>query len=108
LSEAGFEASVTPDGDGFTLVQDHCAIYDVAREHPEVCAYEAATFSQVLGGDVRLSRRETLAGGSPACVCCVSPVRASGRATRTTDDQFDDTTRVSGTPTLVSGRGEQP
>jgi predicted ArsR family transcriptional regulator len=73
LSDAGFAASVTPEGDGFTLTQDHCAIYDVAKDHPEVCAYEAATFSKVLGRDVTLSRRETLAGGSAACVCSVSP-----------------------------------
>jgi predicted ArsR family transcriptional regulator len=73
LSEAGYEASVAPDGEGFTLVQDHCAIYDVARDHPEMCAYEAATFSKVLGRDVSLSRRQTLAGGGDACVCCVTP-----------------------------------
>ena len=73
LSAAGYEASVTPDGEGFTLTQDHCAIYDVAKDHPELCAYEAATFSKVLGRDVTLSRRETLAGGGTACVCCVTP-----------------------------------
>jgi predicted ArsR family transcriptional regulator len=72
LSDAGYEASVTPDGEGFTLTQEHCAIYDVAKDHPEMCAYEAATFSKVLGGDVRLSRRQTLAGGGDACVCCVT------------------------------------
>lgn len=81
LSDAGFAASVTPDADGFTLTQDHCAIYDVAKDHPEVCAYEAATFSKVLGRDVTLSRRETLAGGSSACVCSVAPrPHASPRA----------------------------
>jgi predicted ArsR family transcriptional regulator len=73
LSASGFDATVTPDGRGFALTQQHCAIEDVAREHPEVCAYEAATFSQVLGRDVTLSRRETLATGSTACVCCVTP-----------------------------------
>jgi predicted ArsR family transcriptional regulator len=72
LSDAGFEASVTPRGDGFTLTQEHCAIYDVAKDHPEICAYEAATFSKVLGRDVTLSRRQTMAGGSPACVCSVA------------------------------------
>lgn len=104
LSHAGFDASVTPDGDGFTLVQDHCAIYDVAREHPEVCAYEAATFSQVLGRDVRLSRRETLATGSNACVCCVAPVRS--RTERVADTEDLPTSRDHGTPTSASGRGE--
>lgn len=102
LSEAGFQASVTPDGEGFTLVQDHCAIYDVAREHPEVCAYEAATFSQVLGRDVKLSRRETMAGGSKACVCCVAPV--DGGRSAADDTQ---TSREHGTPTSAPGRGEQ-
>jgi predicted ArsR family transcriptional regulator len=55
------------------LVQRHCAIEDVAREHPEICAHEAAAFARVLGGDVRLSRRQTIAGGATACVCTVTP-----------------------------------
>jgi predicted ArsR family transcriptional regulator len=82
LSDAGYEASVRPDGEGFTLHQHHCAIEDVAREHPELCAYEAASFSKVLGRDVTVSRRETLASGSRACVCCVQP-RANGGRTPT-------------------------
>jgi len=92
LSEAGFAASVTADTGGFTLTQDHCAIYDVAKDHPEVCAYEAATFSKVLGRDVTLTRRETLAGGSTACVCSVAPrqdgntaMNDAGHTVRTSD-----------------------
>lgn len=77
LSEAGFSAAVEADGTGFTLTQQHCAIETVAREHPELCAYEAATFAKVLGSDVRLRRRTTLAGGAPACVCCVTPQDAT-------------------------------
>lgn len=73
LSEAGFSAAVDADGAGFTLTQQHCAIETVAREHPELCAYEAATFAAVLGSDVQLKRRTTMAGGAPACVCCVTP-----------------------------------
>lgn len=73
LSDAGFDASVRPDGDGYTLQQDHCTIYEVAKEHPELCTYEAAAFSRVLGTDVTLSRRQTLAGGHDACVCSVTP-----------------------------------
>jgi predicted ArsR family transcriptional regulator len=94
LSAAGFEASVSEDGESFTLVQDHCAIYDVAKDHPEVCAYEAATFSKVLGGDVQLSRRQTLAGGSAACVCTVRP-RSAG-ATPGTDEPDGDEAATSG------------
>lgn len=77
LSDAGFAASIEPTDDGFKLVQNHCAIADVAKEHPELCAYEAAAFSKVLGRDVSLSRRETLATGAAACVCTVAATSAS-------------------------------
>ncbi len=73
LSRAGFDASVERDGPVFTLIQGNCAIEDVAREHPEVCAYEAASFSKVLGRDVSISRRTTMASGAPQCVCTVAP-----------------------------------
>ncbi|MEX1177500.1 MAG: ArsR family transcriptional regulator [Nitriliruptor sp.] len=73
LSAAGFSASIDEDGAGFTLTQDHCAIESIARDHPEVCAFEAATFSAVLGSDVQLRRRSTLTRGDAACVCCVTP-----------------------------------
>jgi predicted ArsR family transcriptional regulator len=82
LSAAGFAASIDADGAGFTLTQDHCAIEDVARDHPEVCAFEAATFSAVLGSDVQLRRRSTLTRGDSACVCCVT----AKVATATDDD----------------------
>jgi predicted ArsR family transcriptional regulator len=78
LSAAGFSASITTDGGSFTLTQDHCAIETIARDHPEVCAFEAATFAKVLGSDVQLRRRTTVAGGADACVCCVTP-RAGDR-----------------------------
>ncbi len=74
LSEDGFAAQVSPitTPDGATVLelrQAHCAIAEVAEEHPEVCAYEAALFQQVLGADV--SRKSTIAGGASACVCHV-------------------------------------
>lgn len=92
LSQAGYEAAVEPDGRGFTLTQHNCAIFDIAKDHPEMCAYEAATFSKVLGGDVRLSRRETLAGGGTACVCCVTPREgpAETEPTRATPSRVTD------------------
>lgn len=71
LSEAGFEARVTETEDGYELTQTHCAVYDMAKEHPEMCAHEAAMFRRVLG-DVQVSRRETIAKGSQACVCTVT------------------------------------
>jgi predicted ArsR family transcriptional regulator len=109
LSAAGYEASVSPDGAGFTLKQHHCAIEDVAREHPELCAYEAAGFSKVLGRDVQVSRRQTLADGSAACVCCVQPRgdqpargteqrRTTGDAPPTRGDAGPTTTTSSSAP----------
>ncbi len=70
---AGYEATVDETEDGYELTQTHCAIYEVAREHPEMCAYEAAVFRDVLGDDLHISRRETLAKGDEACVCTVRP-----------------------------------
>ncbi|MCC5948136.1 MAG: ArsR family transcriptional regulator [Nitriliruptoraceae bacterium] len=77
LTDAGFDASVDVEGDGFTLTQDHCTIAQVARDHPEVCTYEAAAFAEVLGHDVTLRRRATLAGGAATCVCQVRPRSAT-------------------------------
>ncbi len=74
LSAVGFDAEVRANDGTFTLVQGHCAIEDVAREHPEVCAYEAASFASVLGRDVAVSRRHTLAAGDASCVCTVRPI----------------------------------
>ncbi len=73
LSDAGFDASVDQAGDRFVLRQDHCSIYDVARDHPEMCAWEAASFKKVLGKDVKVSRQQTRTNGATACVCCISP-----------------------------------
>ena len=77
LADDGFAASAqavtAPDGATvLELRQDHCAIKAVAEEHPELCAYEASTFSKLLGG-AKLSRRQTIAGGDSACVCQITP-----------------------------------
>lgn len=72
LQDAGYDADVRETPEGFQLTQTHCAIFDVAKQHPEMCAHEAAMFRRVLGDDVRISRRETLANGDRACVCTVT------------------------------------
>jgi predicted ArsR family transcriptional regulator len=76
LSEEGFASSAevvtTPEGATvLELRQGHCAIKAVAEEHPELCAYEASTFKNLLGA--KLSRRQTIAGGADACVCHITP-----------------------------------
>lgn len=75
LSEDGFLAEVTevevPEGATvLQLSQGHCAISDVAAAHPEICAYEAALFQNLLG--TKLSRRQTIAGGARECLCSIS------------------------------------
>ena len=74
LSEDGFLAEVDTDGDGYRLTQKHCAIKDAAAAHPQLCAFEAALFRELL--DARVTRRQTIAGGSKACVCHVHAPRS--------------------------------
>lgn len=81
LSNAGFASDVEGQAGSFRLVQRHCTIEEVAREHPEICAYEAAAFARVLGPDVQLSRRETIASGASSCVCNVAPRTSSTGST---------------------------
>ena len=74
LSDDGFAARVETGDNGrsLKLLQSHCAIEDIAKEHPEICAHEAALFKRVLGSGehaVKVSRRDTIAAGSSACVC---------------------------------------
>lgn len=71
LSDDGFLAGVERDDDGFALTQTHCAIKDAAAAHPQLCAFEAALFREVLGA--RVTRRQTIASGASACVCHVQP-----------------------------------
>lgn len=71
LSAQGYRAEVTTDGDALLLRQTHCTIESVAREQPLLCTTEAAAFGRVLGDEVRVTRRETLARGDDACVCHV-------------------------------------
>lgn len=67
LTEDGFPSRLE-SGDGtLTLRQQHCAVRDVAAENPELCAFEAAMFRDLLGVEVR--RRETIAAGDDACRC---------------------------------------
>ena len=71
LNDDGFIAEVEADADGYALTQKHCAIKDAAAAHPQLCAFEAALFRDVL--DARVTRRETIAGGAGACVCHIRP-----------------------------------
>ena len=72
LSADGYAGTLAPATapDGKTvlaLVQGHCSVEDVAREHPEICAYEAQWFKQLLG--TTLTRKQTIARGADVCIC---------------------------------------
>lgn len=69
LSDDGFPSRVETDAasGGLTLRQQHCAVRDVATKNPELCAFEAAMFRDLLG--VEVTRRETIAAGDDACRC---------------------------------------
>lgn len=67
LTEDGFPSRLEEADGTLTLRQQHCAIRDVAAENPELCAFEAAMFRDLLGVEVR--RRETIAAGDDACRC---------------------------------------
>ena len=47
------------------LCQGHCPVQHVAERFPELCEAETATFSRLLGVDVR--RLATLAQGDHVC-----------------------------------------
>ena len=83
LTEDGFlaRAEVVTTADGsrtLQLTQSHCAVRQMAAEHPEICAHEAAMFRDLLGA--RVSRRQTIARGAHHCVCTVEETESTADA----------------------------
>jgi predicted ArsR family transcriptional regulator len=52
---------------GLRLVEHHCPLADLARQHPEVCKYELELFRRVLG-EPELRRIDHMGSGGHACV----------------------------------------
>ncbi len=69
--EEGYMAVAREESDGLILVEHHCPIYDIARQHPEACRCEEELFSEILEAPVR--REATLAQGDPACRYRIEP-----------------------------------
>lgn len=74
--EEGYMAVAREESDGLILIEHHCPIYDVARQHPEACRCEEELFNEILGAPVR--REATLARGDPACLYRIGPKSAAG------------------------------
>ena len=68
-AEEGYMAK----GGATGLTEHHCPIAAIAREFPQVCAFEKRLFEQVLG--VKLDRTDHLASGGQACVYAAAPKR---------------------------------
>ena len=52
-------------GGAIRLRRASCAIYDVAREHPEACAAELELFGEILGAEV--VRDSDIVAGDRTC-----------------------------------------
>lgn len=108
LSADGYLAhSAEVDGSGgrrLQLTQTHCAVADVASEHPEICAHEAAMFADLLGA--RVTRRSTIAAGDLHCVCTVDaadPGERTPHGTRPDDGPSHPAAPQSRTSTPATG-----
>ncbi len=76
--EEGYMAAVREEPGGLLLIEHHCPIFEIAREHPEACRCEEELFTDILEAPVR--REATLAQGDPACLYRIEPrSRAAGR-----------------------------
>jgi predicted ArsR family transcriptional regulator len=51
---------------GWRLVEHHCPVADVAKQHPDMCRYELELFKRVLG-EPNLTRLEHIRSGGSAC-----------------------------------------
>jgi predicted ArsR family transcriptional regulator len=83
--EEGYVATSEQDGDGWRLVEHHCAVQRAAQRHPALCAMELSVLRQVLGPDVEVERDHHLLGGDTCCCYhirsrCSSPAASSAPA----------------------------
>jgi len=66
--EEGYLCNVERGADGTQrLIEHHCPVAAIAKQHPQVCRYELELFRRVLG-DPKLKRAEHILSGQHACV----------------------------------------
>ncbi len=70
LSEQGFMAEWSIDGDRITIAEHNCAVQAAARQFPEICQAEAEFLEAVLQTD--LERRAHISEGCNACQYAVA------------------------------------
>ena len=74
LSADGYAASVTPQGTGIQLCQQHCPVQHVAEEFPQLCEAETAAIARLL--DVHVQRLATIAHGDGVCTTFIPAGKA--------------------------------
>jgi predicted ArsR family transcriptional regulator len=60
------QVSIAEAKGGWRLVEHHCPVADVAKQHPDMCRYELELFKRVLG-EPDLTRLEHIRSGGSAC-----------------------------------------
>jgi predicted ArsR family transcriptional regulator len=66
------EAPAAEAKGGWRLVEHHCPVADVAKQHPDMCRYELELFKRVLG-EPNLTRLEHIRSGGHACSYAAPP-----------------------------------
>lgn len=75
MSEDGYAASVSEQGLGLQLCQQHCPVQHVAAEFPQLCDAETAAIGRLL--DVHVQRLATIAHGDGVCTTHIPRKKAS-------------------------------
>lgn len=66
-SEEGYMATVESDESGIWLFENHCPICEAAAACQNFCRSELEIFSQVLGTDASVERKEHIVNGARRC-----------------------------------------
>jgi DeoR family transcriptional regulator, suf operon transcriptional repressor len=81
LDEDGYLAGAEPlaDGGGWLIVEQNCAIFDVAIRCGTACSSELAFLREALP-DTEVRRVSHMVAGAPHCAYEIRPVAAAGPA----------------------------
>lgn len=66
-SEAGYMAEMTPDGEGFLLIENHCPICRAAVACSGLCRQELQVFQAALGRETAIERTDHILAGARRC-----------------------------------------
>lgn len=72
-SEEGYMATVEVSDEGVWLYENHCPICEAASACQNFCRSELEIFSQVMGEQVHVERKEHIVSGARRCAYWLSP-----------------------------------